>query len=665
MIVLKNHIMKRTILVAALILCASVAFSRDYSVTSPSGRLVVTVSDGASLEWSVAVSGEAVLLPSEISISTDAVAFGSGTRVQKAISGRVDRTVPAHFYKKARIRDNYASLYLRCRGDFDLEVRAYDDAAAYRLIFKKSGIIRDEKVNYVFADDCKAFVPYMNDLRGGKRYNFSFESYYDEHKLSQMFADSLAINPLALELKGGRKAVVMDAAAVNYPGMFLKKGEGNSLVGEFAPVPLETAVGGFGRLNLIPVRNAGHIAVFDRKGEALPWRAVVVVDNDWDLLNCDIAQLLSPACRLDDVSWIKPGRVAWDWWNATNLVGVDFVSGRNTPTYKYYIDFAARFGLEYIIIDEGWSSPENLLDVSEVIDIPEIVEYGGQKGVGVILWSSWRNIIKNTDQVMQRYAGMGVKGFKVDFFDRDDQAVNNSVWELSAKAAENHLLMDYHGYRPNGVQRAYPNVVNFEGVKGLENSKWEQRNSQGPVHDQPRYDVLIPYLRMLCGPMDYTPGAMLNATRSVFFGNNDQPMSQGTRAHQVAMYTVFEAPLQMFADSPSNYLADVPCTEYMSRIPTFFDETVALGGEMGEYVALARRKGETWYIAAMNGWNEKDIVLDLSVLKGLGSSASILCDGVNASRNGRDYKLEEKKIDPSGKLNVHLAPAGGWTAIVR
>lgn len=234
-----------------------------------------------------------------------------------------------------------------------------------------------------------------------------------------------------------------------------------------------------------------------------------MVDNDAQLLNCDIAQLLSPSCQLDDVSWIKPGRVAWDWWNATN-----------------------------------------------VIDVPEIVKYGAQKGVGVILWSSWRNLMKNTDAVMDHYAKMGVKGFKVDFFDRDDQVVNNSVWEISAKAAEKHLLMDYHGYRPNGVQRAYPNVVNFEGVKGLENSKWEQRGAAGPVHDQPRYDVLIPYLRMLCGPMDYTPGAMVNATRASFFGNNDQPMSQGTRAHQVAMYTVFEAPLQMFADSPSNYLAD-------------------------------------------------------------------------------------------------------------
>lgn len=657
--------MKRLTLALALLVCATVAFSKDFKVTSPSGRLSVTVSDGAALTWSVSVAGETVLLPSGIEIRTDAAVFGPGAKVQKATAGKVDVRIPAHFYKKAQLHDNYASLYLKCKGDFDLEVRAYDDAAAYRLVFKNSGTIKDERVNYVFPDDCNAVIPYMNDLRGGKRYNFSFESYYDEHKLSQMFADSLSINPLALTLKSGRKAVVMDAGATNYPGMFLKKGEGNSLVSEFAPIPLETVIGGYDRLNLVPVRSADYIAVFDRKGEALPWRAVVVVDNDAQLLNCDIAQLLAPACRVEDVSWIKPGRVAWDWWNATNLIGVDFVSGMNTPTYKYYIDFAARFGLEYIIIDEGWSSQEDLFDVSDVIDVPEIVKYAAQKGVGVILWSSWRNMIKNTGAVMEHYSKMGVKGFKVDFFDRDDQVVNNSVWELSAKAAERHLLMDYHGYRPNGVARAYPNVVNFEGVKGLENSKWEPRGPFGPVHDQPRYDVLIPYLRMLCGPLDYTPGAMVNATRASFFGNNDQPMSQGTRAHQVAMYTIFEAPLQMFADSPSNYLANVPCTEYMARIPTFFDETVALGGEMGEYVALARRKGDTWYIAAMNGWKEMDLDLDLSVLKGLGTDASILCDGVNSFKNGLDYKLMDKKIDPSGKISVHLAPAGGWTAIVR
>lgn len=656
---------KRLTFIAVAALFATAALARDYKVLSPSGRLSVCVSDGASLCWSVSVAGETVLLPSEIAASTGDSEFGRNSRILKSTVQKVDAVFPAHFYKKARLRDCYSSMLLKCRGDFDLEVRAYDDAAAYRLVFKKSGIVKDERVNYRFADDGKAYIPYMNDLRARKRYCFSFESYYDEQNLSQMYADSLAITPLAVELKGGRKAVVMDAGVSNYPGMFLKKGEGNSLTSEFAPLPLEAEIGGYDRLNLVPTRRADYIAAFDNAGEKLPWRVVVVVDNDAQLLNCDIAQLLSPACRIDDVSWIKPGRVAWDWWNATNLVGVDFVSGMNTPTYKYYIDFAAKFGLEYIIIDEGWSSEEDLIEVSKVIDVPEIAKYGEQKGVGVILWSSWRNMLKNTEAVMDHYAAMGIKGFKVDFFDRDDQEVTLSVFDLAAKAAERHLLVDFHGIKPNGAVRAYPNIVNIEGVKGLENSKWEQRGRRGPIHDQPRYDVLIPYLRMLCGPLDYTPGAMVNATRDAFFGNNNQPMSQGTRAHQVAMYTIFEAPLQMFADSPSKYLADPVCTAYMARIPTFFDETVALAGEMGEYVALARRKGDIWYIAAMNGWNEKDLVLDLSALAGLGTRASILRDGVNAFKNGLDYKLEEKDINPSEKLEVHLAPAGGWTAIVR
>ena len=657
--------MKKTAFFLLLMLCTALMGAKDYKVSSPSGELTVTVSDGAALLWSVDADGETILQPSEIAATTAASVFGPGAKVQKATRSSVDTSFDTPFYKKASVKDRYSSLYLKCKGDFDVEVRVYDDAAAYRLIFKKAGVIKDEKVEYNFDTDCKAFIPYVNDNRAGERYCFSFESYYDEQNLSEMYADSLAITPLALTLHGGRKAVVLDAGVENYPGLFLKKGEGNSLVGEFAPLPQESVVGGYSFLNLIPTKRADYIAVFDRKGAALPWRAVVVVSRDAQLLDCDIAQRLAPACRVEDLSWIKPGRVAWDWWNATNLTGVDFVSGMNTPTYKYYIDFAVKFHLEYIIIDEGWSSEENLLEVSDVIDVPEIARYASERGVGVILWSSWRNLIKNTDAVMEHYAQMGIKGFKVDFFDRDDQEVMTSVYELAAKAADHHMLLDFHGFRPNGMQRTYPNVVNFEGVKGLENSKWEARGAAGPVHDQPRYDVLIPYLRMLAGPLDYTPGAMINATKENFFGNNGHPMSQGTRAHQVAMYTIFEAPLQMFADSPSNYLADPECTKYMSRIPTTFDETVALAGEMGEYVALARRKGETWYIAAMNNWEERELVLDLSGLEGLGSRAFILQDGVNAFKSANDYRIVERNINPTKKIRARLAPGGGWTAIVR
>lgn len=656
--------MKKITTLAALLLCF-LASAKDYSVSSPKGRIEVTVSAGQSLTWTVSAGGSQVILPSEISITTDKGTFGPGIKVKKAVVSKTDATRTTPVYKKASVRDNYTSLVLKCQGDFDLEVRAYDEFAAYRLINKKDATVMDESVEMVFAGDYKAFLPYFNDNRMGEKYSYSFESYYDEQKLSQMFADSIAVTPLAVCLPQGRKAVVMDAGVVDYPGLYFKKGEGSRLVSEFAGVPLtirENNHTDFLGHCVVPDERASYIAQI-KAGVNLPWRAVVVTDNDAELLSCDIAQLLGPEQRIQDTDWIKPGKVAWDWWNATILTGVDFRSGMNTPTYKYYIDFASKYGLEYIIIDEGWSGKGGLYDLNPEIDLKALIPYADARNVGIILWSSWKNIKDDTEAIMDHYAKMGIKGFKIDFIDRDDQIAVASAYGIADIAAKHHLLVDYHGFKPQGVQVAYPNVINFEGVKGLENSKWEGRTGAGPVHDQPRYDVIIPYLRNLAGPMDYTPGAMVNATKSNFFGNNDHPMSQGTRVHQMAMYTIFDAPLQMLADSPSKYLANPECTEFMSAVPTTFDETVALGGEIGEFVALARRKGDTWYIAAMTNWNERDIVLDLTKLQGLGKKAVVFEDGVNAYHEPTDFKRTETSL--SGKINVHLAPGGGWTAIVR
>jgi alpha-glucosidase len=465
----------------------------------------------------------------------------------------------------------------------------------------------------------------------------------------------------------------MDAGVENYPGMMLLKGEGNMLKADFAPYPLEQEIGGYERLNLVPTKSAGFIAKLDGK-QALPWRAVVITERDADILNCDIAQRLAPACRIADTSWLKPGKVAWDWWNCCSVTGVDFLSDTNTDTYLYYIDFAAANRLEYIIIDEGWSGKESLLeDLSPEIDLPKLIAHGQEKGVGIILWSSWRSLIGNnplgdtavTDAVMAHYANMGIKGFKVDFFDRDDQQAIASAYKIAECAARHHLVLDYHGLKPFGIQRAYPNILNFEGVKGLENSKWEPRVGDGPLHNQPRYDVSIPYLRMLAGPMDYTPGAMTNAMRDHFFGNNGHPMSQGTRVHQMAMYTTFEAPLQMLADSPTKYMQNQECTDFIAQIPTTFDETVALDGQLGEYTVIARRKGTTWYLAAMTDWTPRDLTVDLSFLGEGNYTADIFADGVNAMREATDYKHTIRSVTAGERLNIHLSSGGGWTAIIK
>ena len=649
----------------------------EYQVSSPNGKVKVVVNTDEAVKWSVSYGGKPVLLPSQIDIQLrqGKKSLGLG-QIGKVAVRQIKSSFDSPFYKKATVKDEYGQMLMYTNQKFTIEVRAYDDGAAYRLISSNSkpSTVVNETAEFCFDADYQAFVPYVNDNRGGERYCYSFESYYDEQPLSKMFNDSLAITPLAVCLPGGMKAIVMDAGVENYPGMFVKKGKAaHSLVAEFAPYPTEQPVRGYARLNLVPTKRADYIAKLNGK-QSLPWRAVVITEKDADILNCDMAQRLAPACRIGDTSWISPGKVAWDWWNNTNITGVDFKSGMNTDTYLYYIDFAAKNHLEYIIIDEGWSSEESLMkDLNPEIDLPRLIAYGRQKGVGIILWSSWRNLIGNdpmcdqsvVETVMAHYADMGIKGFKVDFFDRDDQQVTASAYKIAEIAAKHHLHLDYHGLKPFGIQRAYPNILNFEGVKGLENSKWEPRVGDGPLHNQPRYDVTIPYLRMLAGPLDYTPGAMMNAMKDSFFGNNDHPMSQGTRVHQMAMYVTFEAPLQMLADSPTKYMQNQECTDFIAQIPTTFDETIALDGKLGEYTVIARRKGAVWYLAAMTDWTARDLTIDLSFLGEGTHQADIFADGVNAAKEATDYKHSRQAVKSSDRLAVHLSSGGGWTAIIR
>ena len=375
------------------------AAAQTYHVESPDGQLSVIVKSDGQLRWSIAALGTLVMEESAIGLQWSTpkgkplTTIGSNMPQPKVAVRQVSNSFATPFYKKARVEDNYGEMVVYAK-DYRVEFRAYDDGAAYRIILNKKGdaTVNSEKAEFRFTGDYPAFIPYVNDNRGGERYSYSFESLYDEVPLSKMYADSLAITPLAVCLPDGKKVVVMDAGVENYPGMMLLKGQGNCLVADFAPYVLEEKIGGFDQLNLEPTRRANYIAELRGKGEvALPWRAVVVTKRDADLLNCDMAQRLAPTCRLADTSWIRPGKVAWDWWNNLNLTGVDFKTGMNTATYKYYIDFAAKNHLEYIIIDEGWSGKESLMEnLSTDIDLPELIRHANAKGVGIILWSSWR-----------------------------------------------------------------------------------------------------------------------------------------------------------------------------------------------------------------------------------------------------------------------------------
>ena len=658
-----NVIIKRVSVVFFMFvgsLSLSAQRSKSFHVKSPDGRIVVSIDAGSKIAWSVIDESNVIITPSGMSLTLDnGEVLGDHPHIISAKTATVNTIINTPFYKKKSIIDNYNQLTLQCEGDYGIIIRAYNDGAAYRFFTRKKGeiTIYSEEANFNFESDYNCFIAHVKDFRGTDQYIQSFESLYTESPISKVNNDTLGFLPVLIEA-GTKTAVILEADLEDYPGMFVSPNAnaGKSLKGVFAPYPLEEFQGGYSNMNTLVSKRAQYIAKVNGTRN-FPWRIVVITDNDAALLNNDMVQKLSAPCRLGDISWIHPGKVAWDWWNDWNISHVDFRAGINTETYKYYIDFASANKLEYIIMDEGWSNDLDLMDVSSQINLQEIIDYAKQKNVGVILWASWYATSQKLDEAFSKYAAMGIKGFKIDFIDRDDQKMVTSLYAISRKAADYKLILDYHGmYKPTGMQRTYPNILNFEGVKGMENVKW------APHDDVPRYDVSIPFIRMVAGPMDYTPGAMRNSVKAYFSPNNSMPMSQGTRCHQLAMYVVFEAPLQMLADNPTVYKKEQETTDFISRMPVVFDETVALDGKVGEFAAIARRKSNNWYAGAMSNWDARDIIIDLSFLGPGNFEAEIFRDGINADRDATDYKREVIKVSSGDKLTVHLSNGGGWAA---
>jgi len=643
-----------------LLLCTVLSFTatfaqteKVYHVKSPDGKIDLTLSIGKTINWSVNHEQTEVITPSEISMSLEKGGdFGKNAVVKSAKNTSVNLEISTPIYKKDKVHDHFNQLVLTFKGDYGLAFRAYNDGVAYRFVSTRKGdiIVKNEEANFNFKNDDKAFLPFVNDYRNRDKFTTSFESHYDHINLSEMKKDTPAFLPVLVDLGNGKKAAILEADLQNYPGMYVTGHGKNDLQGVFATYPTKESIK---RINLVVDDRADYIAK-STGVRSFPWRVVIISTEDRQLANNDMVQRLAEPSRIVDESWIKPGKVAWDWWNDWNVTHVDFKAGINVPTYKYYIDFAAANKLEYIIIDEGWSDDYDLTKTK--LDIQQIVDYGKEKKVGVILWSTWYAITRDADGLFAKFAKMGVKGFKIDFIDRDDQKVVVSLYDLAQKAATNHLMVDYHGmYKPSGIQRTFPNVINAEGVKGLENMKWGTDN-------EPGYDVSIPFIRMLAGPMDYTPGAMRNASKSAFRPVNSNPMSQGTRSHQLAMYTVFEAPLQMLSDNPTAYMKEKESTDFITAVPTTFDETVAVDGKVGEYVTIARRKGSTWYAGAMTNWNDRKINIDLSFLGEGKYKAIIFEDGINADHDATDYIRKEVTVTAKDHLEISMASGGGWAA---
>ena len=633
--------------------------AKTFTVTSPDGNIQLKVDASAKLQWSVTHQSQTIIAPSAISLKLQSgEVLGDNAQITSSKNEKVNNRFAALHYKKDTVEDNYAQLILNCKGDYGIIFRAYNDGVAYRFFTKKkdSILIQSEEANFNFTDDDFAFIPYSNQPHNHDKYECSFENPYQHIRLSEFVKDTVAFAPVLVELANNKKAVITEADLEDYPGMFLTNGKiTTGLSGDFAPYVLEDKQGGHNNLQAYVTKRADYIARTNGT-RSFPWRVVVISTSDKDLLNNDMVYRLASPSRVEDVSWIKPGKVAWDWWNDWNISHVDFKAGINTQTYKYYIDFAAANHIENILLDEGWANSLDIMQIVPEINLQEIIDYGKQKNVGVWLWGGWLPLDKKIDEALSKYSKMGIKGFKIDFMDRDDQKMVQFYYRMAKKAAEYHLMIDYHGaYKPTGLQRTFPNVLNVEAVYGMEQLKWANP-------DMPQFDVSIPFIRMVAGPMDYTPGAMRNSTKETFRPINAMPMSQGTRCHQLAMYVMYEAPFEMLSDNPTVYMREQECLNFMSNIPTVFDETVALDGKVGEYAVIARRTGDTWYIGAMSDWNARDITIDLSFLKDGNYEAEFFADGVNADRDATDYKREVKQLSSKDKLNVHISNGGGWAA---
>lgn len=655
--------MKYCILLVMLLACLDgVARERNFEVTSPDGTLTshIVATDNGELHYDITLDGVTIVKRSPLSLNR--TYNGETTNrmtVMRSSRRTVDETIASPFYRQDSMRNHYNELTLKLKGGLWVEFRAYNEGVAYRYRTDVACRVMSELVEYNFADDWETTCGYVRNFDeknpDGQYFN-SFENLYTQTRLSQLDPRRLIFLPLVVHAGNGIQVCLTESHQEHFAGLFLKgTGTAGQLRGDHAPYPKTMEQGGHNNLQLLVKERYNWICELEQN-EQTPWRIAMVARTDAELALNNMSYLLAPPSRIDDISWIRPGKVAWEWWNYWNIGGVDFEAGINNATYKHYIDFAAQYGIEYVILDEGWAvnKQADLFQVVPEIDLPMLVNYANSRGVGIILWAGYHAFERDMKKVCRHYSEMGVKGFKVDFMDRNDQMLNDFYYKASAMCAQYKLIVDFHGaHIPAGINRTYPNVLNFEGVHGMENLKWASSD-----YDQIEYDVQIPFIRQAGGPMDYTPGAMRNAAKHCYAPLWNEPMSQGTRCHQLALYIILDQPLTMLCDSPTEYMREPQYTKFMTSIPTVWDETRVLQAEIGEYIVTARRKGNTWYVGGITNWTERDLKIDLSSL-GCGTTALLYRDGANAHRKGSDYKVEAFPLTQP-QLNIHIAPGGGF-----
>jgi alpha-glucosidase len=622
----------------------------SHRVVSPDGRLELRLDVADRLRLGLRLRGRPLVEDATLGLTVDGATLGAAAQVQGTKPSSVDRELDVPVPRRAaRLRERYNELRVAMRGGFALVLRAYDEGVAYRFetsLPAREVEVQSEELRLRFAGEPSVYYHQEESF-------FSHnERHYLRRKVQEIAEAEIASLPAIVDM-GDVKLALAESDIEDYPGLWLRGTKGNALLATFPPYPAEETLT---RDRDFKVGKPAEFIARTRGARSYPWRIVGVAEQDADLLTNSLVYLLARPSQVADTSWIKPGKVAWDWYNANNLAGVDWKAGVNTETYKHYIDFASRHGLEYVILDEGWYPLGDLLKVVPAMDVPELVRYGRQKNVGVILWVVAKTLEDQWDAAFAQFERWGVKGLKVDFMQRDDQKLMEYYHRVCREAAKRKLLVDFHGaIRPAFLTRTWPNLLTTEGVLGLEQFKWSDKS-------HPEHNVTLPFTRQFVGPMDYTPGAMRNASRKSFVPVFDQPMSLGTRCQQLAMYVVFESPLQMLADSPTLYAKEPEIMEFLGPVPSVWDETRVLAAQIGDFVAVARRRGRDWWIGAMTDASARELELDLGFLGAGRYRLDAFQDGVNADRFASDYARAKGEADSSTRLKLRLAEGGGWAA---
>ncbi|MFA9392363.1 MAG: glycoside hydrolase family 97 protein [Prolixibacteraceae bacterium] len=640
-----------------LLLVVFVAGAKEYSIVSPDGFVVLNVQLGDQITWSVNYQNQPAIERATVGMELSGRHLGIASHLKSKSINKIDQMIqPVVSHKDAVIHDECNELILRFKESFNLVFRAYNDGVAYQFqdLLTEPAEVMNETMNLKFPDGSSSFFPQEETM-----YSHN-ERIYLNKKLGEITKDEFCSLPVLFQTPSKINVLFTETALHNYPCMFINGNGDQSVHTKFPKYVLEAVpdVNSSPDRNEIITKEAEFIAKNDG-AKTYPWRVFVITNEDKKLVESNLTVQLANRCVLENTDWIKPGRVAWDWYNANNIFGVDFEAGINDNTYKYYIDFAAENGIEYIILDEGWTkSTTEIMACNPDINVEELVKYGASKNVGIILWVLWKPLNDNTTEILETYKNWGAKGIKVDFMQRSDQGMVESYEAIAKECARLEMLVDYHGaFKPAGLEQKYPNVINYEGVKGSENNKWS--------HDvTPEHNVTIPFIRMVAGPLDYTPGAMVNASLENHLISHYRPMSLGTRCQQVAMYVVYEAPLQMLCENPSIYRKEQETVDFITQIPTTWDETKVLEGQVGDYIIVARRHGDKWYVGGMTDWSARTFKIDLSFLDDGAYTMEVMKDGVNADKYAQDYKKSSEQVNAKSNVEIAMAPGGGWAAIL-